>query len=106
MYFKLETNHKENFTNPAKHVRNRGVITSRQIRRYQYIQKNQASFSQYFARYYKIPFDRFTRLAHHRLDYVMRFESLSRDFATVLERLGIEAVRSLAQENKTRRGNP
>lgn len=74
------------------------VFFNRQIK---FIQKHSASFSEYFKKFYIIPYDDWSRLDHHRFDYILRFENLNEDFTNVLRILGINKKRDLPWLNKT-----
>lgn len=55
-----------------------------------------------FRRFCRLPYDDWSSLDHARMSYVMRFESLSRDFDNVLRSIGTEPVRTLPVASKTR----
>lgn len=101
-YFKLRTDHKGRYTDPARAPRNRRllnrIIDTVQSR---YVTGRDTDFASFLRRFYVFPYDTWASLSHERFDYVMRFERLADDFAIVLERLGIEPVRPLPVVNAT-----
>lgn len=101
-YFKYKSDH-ENYENKkVKHGRFRKFISpGYEAARHRFIVQNDASFEQFFLKYYKLPYSAWSILSHDKLDYLMRFEQLSEDFGRVLEKIGIEPVRELPQFNKT-----
>jgi hypothetical protein len=61
-----------------------------------------ADFSDYFLRYYKLPYDDWSAVSHARCDFVIRFERLQEDFEKALELIGIkEKITNLPVTNKT-----
>ena len=63
--------------------------------------RNNEGFTAYFNQYCKFTYDNWSRLEHNNFDYVIRFENLQADFATVLELIGLEQKRPLPMTNKT-----
>ena len=72
-----------------------------QIRRTHLIQKNKMTFSDYFLRHYRLPYDDWSVLDHEDFQFVMRFESLQHDFSEVLSEIGIPETHGLAHANQT-----
>jgi hypothetical protein len=101
VYFKLKSNHRGDYTNPEKLAENGGWVTKRRLAKFTYIHDHDASFSEFFLVFYKLPYDDMNCVSGHQMNYIMRFESLSSDFMNVLHRLGIEPVRDLPVVNKT-----
>ena len=101
VFFKFKNNHKKNFTDPNKFAVNGGFVTHKMLDRFRYIQAENQSFSQYFMRYYKLPFDNANCLSANKMDFIIRFENLTRDFNELLRRMGIDPVRPLPLINKT-----
>ena len=99
-YFKYETNHREEFTNPKAWKKNGGWVPNYQLRRFKYVQENN-DFSAYFKKYYKFTYDNWSSLDHKSFDFIIRFENLQNDFAQALKLIGIEALRPLPLVNKT-----
>ena len=122
-YQKLVTDHNRRFSHPVKaryavgikraeqiahgepsdrpKPRRRSIIDLMENRRYRFVQRTKADFPTYFRRYYHLPYDNWSRLDHDHLDFMIRFEALQQDFATVLAMLGIEQVRPLPVVNRT-----
>ncbi|TGD71881.1 hypothetical protein E4634_17375 [Mangrovimicrobium sediminis] len=104
-YEKYRTDHRGRFTDPKKLGVRRGIYgrldKHADLTRFRYIQKHGDSFADYFMRFYKLPYDNWSRLDHEKFDYVIRFESIQDDFSTVLSQLGIDQVRPLPIANKT-----
>jgi hypothetical protein len=100
-YFKLKTNHQEFFTNPKYWEENGGHITAHHRRMFQFVQDTKADFTAFLKRYYRLPYGDWSSLAHSSFDFIIRFENLHNDFATVLRLLKIEQVRSLPSINVT-----
>jgi hypothetical protein len=102
-YHKLLTDHKERFTDPRVRARQRPLNRLIDDRMYRFLRRPDADFPTFFMHFYVLPYDTWASLSHDRLDYVMRFERLSEDFAAVLGRIGIEPVRPLPVVNATSR---
>lgn len=104
-YYKLKSNHGEDFTRPERLKINGGWVTPRIIKRYQAVQDENLSFIDYLARFYRMPHVNWTVLDHKKFDYVMRYESLQDDFSVALNKLGIEQLRSIPVVNPTKKDN-
>jgi hypothetical protein len=100
-YLKIKNNHKERYTTPSEWRRNGGTLSDESLRLYKEIIENNLSFQDYFKKYFKIPYDNWSCIAHKKFDYIIRFENLSNDFSEVLKRLNIQPKRDLPQINKT-----
>lgn len=101
-YFKFKTNHENYETKKVKHGKIRRLVMPKyEGRRRDFIVNNDASFEEYFLHFYTWPYSAWSILNHHDLDFVMRFENLTDDFAQVLLNIGIDPVRQLPQFNKT-----
>jgi hypothetical protein len=102
LYFKLKTNHREQFSNMAENKRLiTQIVMYPTIRRFKYIQRYNPDFSTYFLKFYKLPFSNWSMVAHEKFDAVLRFENLQEDFDQVLHAIGIEPKRPLPVINKT-----
>jgi len=99
LYFKLKTNHKNKFQSGGR----RQPVLRTMIRRLQGKAgfHPQTSFPEFFLKSYKLPYDQWSSLSHHRFDYVIGFENLASDFAEVLKRLGLKPVSTLPVWNRT-----
>lgn len=105
-YFKLKTNHRERYTDPAKVARRRTIIVERiEDRLFRYIQQNDADFATFFMKYYTVPYNDWSSVDHRHFDFIIRFENLHADFAKALELIGIEQKRPLPVKNKTPKKN-
>ncbi len=106
-YFKFKTGHSGQFTSDyhvaklKKSLRFRLAYTYSHLRRYQFIQENDADFGTFFLKFYKTPYNSWSSMDHARFDYVIRFEQLTDDFAEVVGQIGLELKRPLPQKNKT-----
>jgi len=106
-YFKFKTDHRSQFTNEknlGKHSQNLShklAFDYSHLRRFKFIQENEADFTAFFLKFYKIPYNNWSSMAHDRFDFIIRFESLADDFAKVIELMGLELKRPLPSENKT-----
>lgn len=100
-YVHIKANSKQHFTDPVE-IGKRNSLASRLERRvYDWIQRHDASFEEFLARWYVVPYDTWTSLDHRRMDKIIRFESLADDFADALRLIGLEPVRSLPLRNAT-----
>ena len=100
-YAHLLANAKGRFTTQNE-ISLRNSMSSRIERRiYRWIKRRDASFEEFLLRWYVLPYDTWTSLDHRRLDFVMRSESLTSDFALALEKMGIDAARPLPVVNAT-----
>lgn len=101
-YFKYKNNHKNYIDKPIVHGKVRKLVMPGYERaRRDYILKNNASFEQFFLKYFNQPYSGWSILAHKNLDFLIRFENLSEDFEQVIAKMGIELVRPLPLFNKT-----
>jgi len=100
-YFKCKNDHKGNFTDPKRLARRSGVVSKLDSEIYEYLQKTGADFPTFFLKFYRTPYNNWASLAHRKFNYVIRFENLVDDFATVLKMIGIEAQRPLPHINST-----
>ena len=99
VFYKLKSNH-EKYDDPRNSTKNGGFVTGGMRRRFHHVQRT-GDLVSYFLKYSRVPYDNWSRLAHKKFDYVMRFEELQKDFAEVLRRLGVEQVRPLPHFNPT-----
>lgn len=100
-YVHLRENPRGHFTD-ANEIAVRNALAGRLERRvYRWLHRHDATFEQFLLRWYVVPYDTWSSLDHKRMDHVMRYESLGRDFEAVLRRLGIEPARSLPARNVT-----
>lgn len=100
-YFKYRTDHLGQYTDPARLGATRLAKRTSDRTKRRFVSERDASFADFFLRFYRLPYDNWSRLFQARLDFVMRFERLSDDFARALELLGIEQERPLPVANIT-----
>lgn len=123
-YFKLRTDHNLRYSHPVKSkyavgikraemmlredptasslpkAKRRSIVDRLENGKFRFVQAG-ADFPTFFMRYYHVPYDSWSRLSHADFDFVIRFENLSEDFATVLAMIGVEPKRPLPMINKT-----
>lgn len=100
-YYKLKTNHRERFTNPPKQNGRRPMWERVESRLFKFVHETQADFSTFFMKFYVLPYNNWSELAHKDFDSVIRFENLQDDFAKALKQIGIEPKRPLPAVNTT-----
>jgi hypothetical protein len=101
LYFKYRTNHKQRFTDKSRLREHKILVRFDDLRKFRFIQKNEASFAEFFLRFYCLPYNNWSQLSHKQFDFILRFESLQADFSEVLRRLGLQQVQPLPAVNKT-----
>jgi len=101
VYEKMKANAKGNFTNPDLFTENGGHINKKQRERFNFIHNNNASFQEYFKKFFNKPFDNFSRLTIDNCDYVIRYENISEEYKTALVKAGIKNPKELPVANKT-----
>ena len=101
VYSKFANNHKGKYTDPQQWRKNGGYVKDKRLQLFSDIKNAQLTFQEYFLKYYKVPYDRWSRLDHEKFDYIIRYENIQSDFRTVLQKLNIEPVRDLPTLNKT-----
>jgi hypothetical protein len=109
-YFKLKNNHKGDFTNPQLFRSSGGWIKQKHLKQFEFVQKNNADFSAYFQRYYKVQylnlrvpyFSPYDWPGRH-ISKIIRFENLETEFESAIKAIGLQPQRSLPIENKTKR---
>lgn len=99
-FMKLKTDHKQNFTTPARFVRNGGWVTDRKLEEFAFIRDNEADFSAYVERFPdSLDLDRRTvDVCQH----VIRYENLQEDFAAAIAKIGLDLARPLPHINPTK----
>jgi len=100
-YLKYKTDHKGNFTNPARLQKHKGIVNYFDKRIFQFLRKSDADFPAFFRKFYVLPYNNWASLSHERFSFVIRFEKLQEDFATALRMIGIEPKRPLLVINRT-----
>lgn len=100
-YFKYKTNHKGNFTNPKQLVANGGFVTDIDLEKFRQIHDKGIDFPAYFQRFIRAVYNNYYMLLNEKFDFIIRFESLTEDFANALQKIGINPIRPLPHVNKT-----
>ncbi|MDA8962192.1 hypothetical protein N9H37_02440 [Congregibacter sp.] len=100
LYFKFLTNHKKNYTDPAKALENGGWVTKRKRQIFKLVQGTQ-DFTLFVESFYGFVYTSNININKKHCDYILRFESLSSDFLEVLRQVGASPVRALPVINKT-----
>lgn len=98
VYFKLKSYYKDNivFKRPG-----RQILNFYMKKRRNFVFKTNASFSDFFLKFYKKPYDDWSSLDHKRLDFIIKYESIDADFALLLSKLKITQKRHLPKKNVT-----
>jgi hypothetical protein len=109
IYFKFKTDHKWRYSNlygdSARPPNRTGRITRADRERFRLAHDVKADFPTYFRKFYQLPYNNMSSLAHKRFDFIIRFERIQEDFAEALKRLGIEARGPLPLVNRTSEKN-
>ena len=101
IYEKMRVNAKGNFNNPKLFIENGGHITRKQRMHFKFIHENEATFQQYFCKFFTKPYDNLASLTIQHCDYVIRYENIAKDYLTALKKAGIHNPRPLPVFNKT-----
>mgnify|MGYP001812695269 CR=1 FL=1 len=100
LYFKYKLDHRQ-YDDPKIYRRGNAMIAKLMMSQYNYVKTKDATFTQFFRRFYYLPYDDWSSLDHERMDYIIHFERLAEGFNEVLQRIGITPVRALPVVNKT-----
>jgi len=73
----------------------------RHKKRCTYVLKNNASFEEYFFKFFKLPYSDWSILDHKKFDHLIRFEYLADDYKKVFTEIGVPVQRDLPSANKT-----
>ncbi len=103
IYHKFKNNHKGHYSNPANWRINGGWLSRRGLRQFQFVRDHNATFVEYFKRFFLLPYVNSSVLVYGRADAILRFESIQTDFATVMNSLGVKVVRPLPVVNRTQK---
>jgi len=110
MYFKYKNDKElgERFsTGKNKFIRRNGTILRRLLSfnrhksRANYVTRNDATFEQFFLKFFKFPFSNWSILDHKRFDYIIHFENLVTEYRNVFTSAGLSLQRDLPLSNKT-----
>jgi len=102
-YSKLQSNHREQFTNPAMLMANGGHVTEQHLREFDFVHNHGRSFPEFLRAFRRKVYHNWFLVGAQRFDYVLRFEQLAADYATVINLLGLELVRNLPHVNPTKK---
>jgi hypothetical protein len=98
-YFKLKNDHKGAFSKPES--AHDFLVDYSDLKKYQFIQKYDASFADFFCKYFRRPYGDLIDYSADRLDIVIRYEYLQDDFARLLQKFGLDQIRPIPSSNKT-----
>ena len=101
VYEKMRANAKGNFTNPDLFIENGGHITRKQRDVFKFINEKNATFQQYFKRFFKKPYDNLASITIHNCDYVIRYENIGDDYLKALKKTGVKNPKPLPAANQT-----
>ena len=101
VYEKMRANAKGNFTNSKLFKENGGHITKHHREIFNFIQDKNASFQEYFTKFFKKPYDNFSSLTLDSCDFIIRYENIASDYLLALEKAGIDSLKPLPVANKT-----
>ncbi|MDB0027237.1 hypothetical protein N9D80_01615 [Flavobacteriales bacterium] len=101
VYEKMRANAKGNFTNSKLFKENGGHITKHHREIFNFIKDKNASFQEYFTKFFKKPYDNFSSLTLDCCDFIIRYENISSDYLLALEKAGIKSLKPLPVANKT-----
>ena len=100
-YEKLKQNPNNMFENKKLFKENGGHINKRQRKKYNYIKQNQASFQDFFLKFYNTPYDNLASLAVDDCNYVIRYENIIEDYKNLLTLLKVKNIEPLPVQNKS-----
>ncbi len=100
-YAQVLTDARERFSDEDKRRRRTSLPEQIENRVYDWVHRNNADFEAFLLHWYWLPYDTWSSMDHHKLDFVIRFESLDEDFAEALRRIGLAQVRELPARNVT-----
>lgn len=105
-YFKYKTDHNGRFSNMRKKKKERKyagyfINRYRHVERFNYIKENDASFQDFFLKFYQSQYSNWSIMDHKKMDYIIRYENIQQDFERTLEKLNIEKKGDLPYHNKT-----
>ncbi len=104
-FFKLKSDHKGNFSNPAALRKNGGWLPDQVVREFEFVQRPGVDFAAYFRAFYTHPYVSPYVLVRNELDLTIRFEYIQEDFSALLRLIGVPQVRPLPVVNRTRKAD-
>ncbi len=102
IYEKMKSNANENYTNSELFEENGGHITKKQREKFNYINNHNASFEEYFEKFYYFPYDNYASLTMQYCDYIINYRNIENDYIKVLSKIGIKNPKKLSLANKTK----
>ena len=100
LYVKYKTDHKGVFTDPEK-LKSYARFPQAALRRYSFVTATDADFPTFLIKFYRFPYDNWSRLSHKKFDFIIRFENLLDDFTKALVLIGVKQKRPLPLINPT-----
>jgi len=100
-YVKMKKDVKGNFHNKKLFKENGGHITRRQRDKHRFIHENNATFQQFFLRFYKRPYDNISSSTIDKCNYIIRYEKIDKDYIDALKKAGVDNPRPLPAANRT-----
>ena len=101
IYLKYRHNHRDAFTRPSNLKRRDPLLKFIDAIKLKSTNKEGIEFSEFFLKYYHIPYSRWSELSHDKFDFIISFENLQDDFGKSLELIGLTQKRPLPTTNKT-----
>ena len=101
VYEKIKKNTKGNFTNTDLFIENGGHITRKQREMFDFIHDQNATFQQYFKKFFQRPYDNFVGITIKNCNYVIRHENMKEDYLNALKKAGVINPRPLPVANQT-----
>lgn len=103
-YFKYKTDHVGAYSNQRKKKFgkfHKYLLWYTDKARYNFITNDDASFGDFFRKFYTLPYASWAVLDHQNFDYIIRYENLQEDFAQMLKLINVEPVRPIPSKNVT-----
>lgn len=101
LYYKFLTDHKSNYTDPSKLLKNGGWVTERKVRIYNFVQATK-DFGKFLGKFYPRTYTSNANINKKYCDYIMRFENLDSDLTEALSKIKVDKARPLPIVNKTK----
>ena len=102
VYEKMKNDSKGNFTNLNLLEKNGGHISKRQRKHYLFIRKNNASFQEYFKKFYRLPYTSVLSIVKNDCDRIISFENLDDEYNVLLNDLGAVSNHKMPKINQTK----
>jgi len=101
LYYKYKTDHRSYYSSGRRKGKDNWIVRIQQSSQFKFISSANADFSDYFMRYFWIPYDDWSILSHDIFNRIIRFEALDEGLSKVLGDLNLEQVRPLPRKNIT-----